>query len=83
MASLAIIVVLIFISLILIGPLSYIISLFEWMPNLIKYFFAIVCISIGLWALFIPVPLFKILGMVNFCIGIKIVLETNKKTTQA
>lgn len=83
MASLAIIVSLIFLSLILIGPLSYILSLFGWMPMPIKYFFAILCVIIGLWAIFIPVPLFRILGIINFLIGLKIVLETNKKTTQA
>ena len=83
MASLALIVSLIFLSSILIGPLSYILSLFSWMPKFIKYLLAIVCIVCGAWALFIPVPLFRILGLVDFCIGLKIGLETNKKTTQA
>jgi hypothetical protein len=83
MASLAIIVSLIFLCLVLIGPLSYILSLFGWMPNLIKYILSIICMIVGLWAVFIPVPLFRILGIINFLIGLKIVLETNKKTTQA
>jgi hypothetical protein len=73
MASLALIVSLIFLSLIIIGPISYILCCFNWMPRYIKYLLGLSCISIGLWALVIPVPLFKILGLINFAIGIKIV----------
>lgn len=82
MASLALIVSLIFLSLIIIGPLSYIISSFDWVPKILKYLLAIICIVVGLWAIFIPVPLFKVLGLVNFSIGLKLTLGANKKTTQ-
>lgn len=83
MASLALIVSIIFLSLIILGPLSYIVSKFNCIPNTIKYLLGILCGAIGLWAIFIPVPLFRILGLINFSIGIKIILDTNKKTTQA
>lgn len=82
MASLALIVSLIFLSLIIIGPLSYIVCSFDWVPKLLKYLLAIVCMIIGLWAIFIPVPLFKVLGIANFAIGLKLTLGANKKTTQ-
>ena len=59
MASLALIVSLIFLSLITLGPLSYIVSKFNCIPNLLKYLLGILCGAIGLWAIFIPVPLFK------------------------
>lgn len=79
MASLALAVTLILLSLILIGPLSYIISSFDWMPLLIKYLLAICCIALGLWSIFIPMPLFQILGLVNLGIGIKILVKPIKK----
>jgi hypothetical protein len=75
MASLALIISLIFLSLIIIGPLSYIICSFDWTPKLLKYFLAIFCMIVGLWAIFIPVPLFKILGLINFSIGLKLTLK--------
>lgn len=83
MASLALIVSIIFLSLIIIGPISFIISSFEWTPKLIKYLLGLACVVVGCWAIFIPVPLFKVLGLVNFSIGLKILLAPNKKTTQA
>ena len=83
MASLALVVSLIFLSLIIIGPITYILASFSWMPNLVKYLLGLVCSLIGLWAIFIPVPLFKIFGLVNFSIGIKVLLAPKTKTTQA
>jgi len=83
MASLALIVSLIFLCVLIIGPLSYFISSFEWIPKPIKYLLGLSCTAIGLWAIFIPVPLFKVLGLVNFSIGLKILLAPNKKTAQA
>ena len=79
MASLALVVALIFLSLILIGPLSYLISLFDWMPTIVKYLLALCCCAAGLWAIFVPVPLFKILGLMNLAIGIKILTKPSKK----
>ena len=83
MASLALVVSLIFLSLILIGPITYIIAQFEWIPTLIKYLLGIACAGIGLWAIFIPVPLFRILGIINFSIGVKVLLAPITKNTQA
>jgi hypothetical protein len=79
MASLALIAGLIFLLLIFVGPFSYIICLFSWIPNLIKYLLGIICIGIGLWAIFIPVPIFQMLGLVNLAIGLKILLRGTKK----
>lgn len=82
MASLALVVSLIFLSLIILGPISYMVCSFEWIPKFIKYLLAILCMVVGMWAIFIPVPLFRILGMVNFAIGLKISLGGNRKTAQ-
>lgn len=80
MAGLALVVSLIFLSLIIIGPISYILSCLSWMPIYIKYLLGLLCIAVGLWALVIPVPLFKILGLINFSIGVKIVLKPQNIT---
>ena len=74
MASLALIVSLIVISLIILGPMSYVLCSFSWMPKFIKYSLALVCIGVGIWAILIPVPFLKILGLLNLAIGLKIVL---------
>lgn len=83
MAGLALIVSLIFISLIIIGPASYFLSLVNCIPQFIKYLLSLLCIAVGLWALFVPVPLFRILGLINFSIGLKIAFARKEKTTQA
>lgn len=83
MASLALIVSLIFLSVLIIGPLSYLISCFSWMPKLIVWLLAILTIIIGLWSIFIPVPLFRILGLMDLAIGLKILFGKPPKQTQA
>jgi hypothetical protein len=83
MASLALIVSLIFLSVLIIGPLSYLISCFSWMPKLIIWLLAALTIFIGLWALFIPVPLFRILGLIDLAIGLRILMTKPEKQTQA
>lgn len=83
MISLAVIVCLIFLVLLLIGPISYVLSFSGYIPKFIQYILATLCILIGIWACFIPVPLFRLLGFVNCCIGIKIFLAKKEKTTQA
>jgi len=82
-ASLALVVSLIVISLIVLGPISYILCSFSWMPKLIKYLLALMCLFVGVWALFIPVLFIQILGFVNLSIGLKIALAKQEKTTQA
>jgi hypothetical protein len=69
MASLALLVAIMFVSVLLIGPLCYIISLFEWMPKLIIYPLSAVTICIGLWWLFLPVPNIRYMGLVPIYLG--------------
>jgi hypothetical protein len=82
MASLALIVSLIIFSLLILGPISYILCSISWMPKFIKYILALLCMGVGLWSLFIPIPFIKILGLVNLSIGLKIALAKETKTTQ-
>jgi hypothetical protein len=79
MGSLAVVVSIILLCLILLGPITYVISSIGIVPKVIKYLLGIIDVGIGIWALFIPVPMMRILGLVNLSIGIKILLDGNKK----
>lgn len=78
MAGLALVVCVIFLSLLILGPLSYILCSFYWVPKFIKYLLSIVCVLIGIWAINVPIPLFRILGILNFGIGLRIILAQQK-----
>lgn len=82
MASLAVLVSLIFLSVIVVGPLTYIISLFRWMPNIIIYLLGIGCIFIGIWWLMLPIPAIKYYGIVDIFCGYKAIAMRQEKTTQ-
>ena len=79
MASLAILVSLIFIFVIIIGPLSYLLSLFDWMPRFIVWLLGLSCIFIGVWWFLLPIPAIRYYGLVDIFIGLKIVLGSGKK----
>jgi len=83
MASLVLLASLIILSLIVIGPITYILCSLSCIPDIFRYLMGIACASIGLWAIFIPVPLCRILGLVNFSIGLKVLLASKNKKTQA
>ena len=78
MASLALLVTIIFLSVILVGPISYALSLFSWMPKIVLWTMGACCIFIGAWACFIPVFLIRIFGLIDIAIGFKIISNTLK-----
>lgn len=79
MASLALLVSLIFIIVLLIGPLSYVLSLFDWMPRFIVWVLGLSCIFVGIWWFLLPIPAIRYYGLVDVFIGLKIVLGSSKK----
>jgi hypothetical protein len=83
MASLALLVSIIFLSVLIIGPISYLLSSFPWMPNLIKWIMAIVCIFIGGWVCFLPIPFLRALGLIDIGIGLKIISDSTQKKSDA
>jgi len=83
MASLALLITIIFLCVLIIGPISYLLSLFSWMPKIIKWLLALCCILIGGWSLFMPLPLFRILGLIDLAIGLKIIADISEKKTGA
>jgi hypothetical protein len=83
MASLALLVTIIFLSVLIIGPLSYILSLFDWMPKLVVWIMGLLCIFVGGMTFTLPVVFLKVLGLVDIAIGFKIISDRQQKKSDA
>jgi hypothetical protein len=83
MASLALLVSIILLSVIIIGPLSYILSLFDWMPKLLVWIMGLLCIFVGGMTFTLPVVFLKVLGLIDIAIGFKIIADKREKKTGA
>ena len=83
MASLALLVSIIFLSVLIIGPLSYILSLFDWMPKTIVWIMGLLCIFVGGKTFTLPVVFLKVLGLIDIAIGFKIIADRQEKKTGA
>ena len=83
MASLALLVTIIFLSVLIIGPLSYLLSLFSWMPKFVIWTMGLLCILVGGMTFTLPVLFLKVLGLIDIGIGFKIIADRQKKKTEA
>jgi len=83
MASLALIVTIIFLSVLIIGPLSYILSLFDWMPKFVVWIMGLLCILVGGLTFALPVVFLKVLGLIDIAIGFKIISDRQQKKSGA
>jgi hypothetical protein len=83
MASLALLVTIIFLSVLIIGPLSYLLSLFDWMPKFVVWIMGLVCILVGGMTFTLPVLFLKVLGLIDVAIGFKIIFDKREKKTGA
>jgi len=83
MASLAVLVSIIFLSVLIIGPLSYILSLFSWMPKLVVWMMGLLCVLVGGMTFTLPVVFLKVLGLIDIAIGFKIIADRQQKKTGA
>lgn len=83
MASLALMAGLMFCVVLLFGPVSYLISLFRWMPNFIIYSLGLLSIIIGVWWMLLPIPAIKYYGLIDIFLGYKIMADRMGKQTQA
>jgi hypothetical protein len=79
MASLALIVSVLFLSVLIIGPLSYILSLFDWMPKFFIWIMGLLCILVGGLTFALPVVFLKVLGLIDIAIGFKIISDRQQK----
>jgi hypothetical protein len=83
MASLAILVTIIFLSVLIIGPMSYLLSLFDWMPKFVVWIMGLLCILVGGMTFTLPVPFLKVLGLIDIAIGFKIISDRQQKKSDA
>ena len=83
MASLALLVTIIFLSVLIIGPLSYLLSLFDWMPKVVVWIMGFLCILVGSMTFTLPVVFLKVLGLIDVAIGFKIIADRREKKTGA
>jgi len=83
MASLALLVSIIFLSVLIIGPISYLLSLFSWMPKFIVWVMGLLCILVGGLTFTLPVVFLKVLGLIDIAIGFKIIADRQQKKTGA
>ena len=83
MASLALLVTIIFLSVLIIGPFTYLLSLFDWTPKPILWIVCIVCILVGVMTFTLPVIFLKVMGLIDIVIGFKVLLSKQEKKTGA
>jgi hypothetical protein len=83
MVSLALLVTIIFLSVLIIGPLSYILSLFDWMPIFFVWIMGLLCIFVGGMTFTLPVVFLKVLGLIDIAIGFKIISDRQQKKSGA
>lgn len=83
MASLALLVTIVFISVLIIGPISYLLSLFSWMPKLVVWMMGLLCILVGGLTFTLPVLLLKVFGLIDIAIGFKIISDRQQKKSDA
>jgi hypothetical protein len=79
MASLALLVSAMFIVVLLVGPLSYLLTKIINLPSWIIYLLAIANIGIGLWWLLLPIPNIRFIGLIDILIGWKLCVIGDKK----
>jgi hypothetical protein len=53
------------------------------MPELIKWIMAIICILVGVWVCFTPIPFLRALGLIDVAIGLKIISDSTQKKSDA
>jgi len=83
MASLALLVTIIFLSVLIIGPMSYLLSLFDWMPKFVVWIMGLLCILVGGMTFTLPVVFLKVLGLIDIAIGFKIISDRQQKKSCA
>ena len=79
MASLALVVSVLFLITILIGPVTYFLFVCNVAPKFIVFLLALFSIIIGLWWFLLPIPAIRYYGLIDIFIGLKVLLSDTKK----
>lgn len=69
MASLALAASLVFLCVLIIGPISYSISRFDWFPKSLSWILGLCCILIGLWWFMLPISVARFMGLLTVWFG--------------
>ena len=69
MASLAVLVSLIVLSILLIGPVGYLLCSFKWMPDWLVWIISALSISLGIWFFLLPIPAIRCIGLIPVLCG--------------
>jgi hypothetical protein len=72
MASLALIVAIIFLYSLLIGPFTYVVNLLGFVPIWIKITLAVISIISGAWFATLPTGFMRLLGLIPVVIGVHV-----------
>ena len=72
MASLALVVTLMFLGILFVGPIIYVVCLLPFLPKLLKQLLAIISIGLGIYWLFLPVSVMRLIGLLPVFCGLKI-----------
>lgn len=80
MASLALYVVIIFLCVIICGPLSYFLSKINIIPDLIIDFLSCISIVIGLWWLIVIPTFIRFVGLIGIYFGWLAIQNSRKKS---
>ena len=82
MASLAVLVSLIVLSILLIGPVGYLLCSFKWMPNWLVWIISALSISLGIWFFLLPIPAIRYIGLIPVLCGVLSIRNKSFKTTE-
>ncbi|NBQ16951.1 hypothetical protein EBU24_01400 [bacterium] len=82
MASLALLVSIIFCSVLVSGPLCYLLSTFKSVPSNIIYIFSTATICLGLWWFFLPIPSIRYIGLFSVWLGWLSIKKLKARETQ-
>ena len=70
MASLAILVSLIFLSIVLLGPATFLLSKSRFVPSFIIWIMGLFCIALGIWRFIIlPLSIVRFFGLLTAYLG--------------
>lgn len=75
MASLALVASLVFLFILLIGPITFILAKFKWFPKWMLFILASICFFSGIWFVLLPISVARFVGLIPIVVGI----DTYKK----
>jgi cadmium resistance protein CadD (predicted permease) len=79
MAGLAVLVSLIFLTVLFSAPALYIIYKLNIFPDFIIYTLSVLTVALGTWWFLLPIPAIRFVGLIPILIGGKIIFETHAK----